>query len=126
MTGEIIEATEVVDRPEQPEAPDGHYYTWLLDRWILIRQLNDAQAIMVGTIYRGLKTGAVTTIDGGMNALGRLGTLFDSLIVEEADRMALEEAMLTGRIALADFAQVFVTVRAPQKTEAPKQPKRGR
>lgn len=113
-----------IDTAEESPVPEGHYYAELLGRKILVKEINSAQAMMLGTIYRSLDR---DSIEDGLAALGRLGTLFEALIVTAKDRDFLEEAILRGQAELSDFAGIF---RASKKdmtpTTGPKKPRRGR
>jgi len=118
--------TEDVTGTELPEAPPGHYYAELKGRSILVKEINDAQSMMLGTIYRNLKN--VAEYGAALDALGRIGTLFEALIVTAEDRYFLEEAILRGELEIADFASVFVTLKKKEAAApaAPKRPRRGR
>lgn len=121
MTDDVVSA----EGSDVPEAPSGHYYASLLGRKILVKEINAAQSMMLGTIYRNLGRNG---IEDGLSALGRLGTLFEALIALPHDRDFLEEAILRGKVELADFAGIFKAAEKDMVEEpvAPKKPRRGR
>lgn len=118
------DVTGVVEADET-SAPEGHYYAELLGRRILVKEINAAQSMMLGTIYRNLGRGG---IEDGLATLGRLGTLFEALIALAPDRDFLEDAILRGEVELIDFAGIFKAAERDmtEPDPVPQKPRRGR
>lgn len=116
---------DVTGAENEEQLPEGQYYASLLGRQILVKQINEAQSIVLGTIYRNLSE--IDKMDEALKALGRIGRLFEALIVNKADHDFLEDAILAGELELADFAKIFmpVTVAAPKNGPKAK-PRRAR
>lgn len=116
--------TEDVATTEAEKLPPGHYYTSILGRMIEVREINPAQAMILGKIYRNVDN--LTEMGETLNFYGRVGTIFDSLIVKPEDLEFLEDAILSGKLGVADFAQVFITHVSSAPTTGPQKPRRGR
>lgn len=120
----MTEDVTTADAPKLPPAPPGHYYTSIMGRAILVKEINTAQSMILGKIYRQMNK----DVDAAANLAyyGQVGAMLDSLIVKPEDRQFLEDGMVEGKIDMADFALVFIaqTERAPDT--GPKKPRRGR
>lgn len=121
---EVAETASTID-DVAPQAPSGHYYAKMKQRWVLVRDINPAQAMLLGGMVRSSKNAG---FEANFDTLGKLMKLFQVLIADAGDREWLEEGILTGEVDVADFAQIWLG--NPEAVEvkpvAPKKPRRGR
>lgn len=116
---------DVTGTEAEEQLPEGQYYASLLGRKILVKQINEAQSIVLGTIYRNLSE--IHEMGEALKALGRIGRLFEALIVKAEDHEFLEDKILAGELELADFAAIFLpTTQEKAPTTGPKKPRRAR
>lgn len=116
--------TEAVDIIEEPTAPAGHYYAEIKGRRILIKDINEAQSMVLGGFLRQI--GSTVDFDLIMGIFGKLMLLLDNLIVDKADMAWLEERILVGEVSVEDFAAVFHSHTTEPKPVAAKKPRRGK
>lgn len=105
MTDEDVTSTE--------KAPDGHYFATLKDRQILVREMNPAQHMVLGGLFR--QTYTVTSAKEMLPLFGKIMRLVESLIPRKEDMEWLEAGILDGEIDVPDFALIFL----PASGEAP-------
>lgn len=116
--------TDTENTQTQPTTPEDCYWTKIAGRDILVRNINPGQSMILAKMARSVngETDWAFMID----ALGKIGRLFDALIVNDEDRQWLEDGILEGRVQVDDFAQIWVgTITAAEKPTKMK-PKRGR
>lgn len=105
-------------------APPGHYYTTVKDRRILIKDINEAQSMVLGGYMRQIN-GKVDW-DKVMGIFGKLMLLLENLIVDPKDMEWLEEQIMLDNIGVADFAAVFHSHRTESVPVPVKKPRRGK
>lgn len=115
MTDEAATGTE--------KAPKGHYFATLKGREILVREMDPAQHMVLGGLFRQLD---MLTADQALPLFGKVMRLVESLIPRKEDMEWLEAGILDSEIIVADFAMIFlpVTEEAPIKKKAT--PRRGK
>lgn len=118
---ETVEA--VIDEAEKKPAT-GYYYAEIKGRRVLIKDINEAQSMVLGGFLRQI--GGTVDFDQVMAIFGKLMLLLDNLIVDKADMAWLEERILVGEIAIEDFAAVFHSHTTETKPVAAKKPRRGK
>jgi len=123
-TVETAETVEVVEPTVEPVAPAGHYYATIKSRHVLIKDINEAQSMVLGGYLRQIN--GVVDYDLVMGIFGKLMLLLDNLVVDPADMAWMEEQILLGEIGIADFAAVFHSHTAETKPVAAKKPRRGK
>ena len=111
--------------PIEEDAPAGHYYVTIKGRRILIKDINEAQSLMLGGYLKQIN--GEVNFDLVMDIFGKLFILMDNLVVNKDDMKWLEEKILTTEILIGDFATIFHS-HAPvvPKVAAPKKPRRGK
>lgn len=127
-TVEPAETVNVVNGPKPiadlPTPAAGYYYATIKDRHILIKDINEAQSMVLGGYLRQI-TGAVN-FELIMGIFGKLMLLLDNLVVNKEDMAWLEERILMDEIGVADFAAVFHSHTTEPKPVAAKKPRRGK
>ena len=125
-TVETAETVNVVDGPEPVEvpAPPGHYYATVKGRRILIKDINEAQSMVLGGFLRQINN--PVDFEQIMGIFGKLMLLLDNLVVDRNDMAWLEERILVGEIAVADFAAVFHSHTVKTEPAPAKKPRRGK
>lgn len=112
--------SQVTENSSEEQAPDGHYWTMIKDRRILVADLSPGQAMVLGGLWRKSKN---ADFDGNVDIFGKLMTLFETLVVRQEDREWLEEGILRGEIQVQDFANVFLGEARPVASDKPAKPK---
>lgn len=107
----------------EPVIPDNHYMTFIHGRGILVKNINEAQSMVLGGILRSIEKGA--SDDTIFSMFGKLMRLLESLIVRDDDREWLEDEILAGNVLLSDFAAIFSRVASTGEPKKAK-PRRAR
>ena len=123
-TVETAETVKVVEEVTEPVAPPGHYYSLIKGRRILIKDINEAQSMILGGYLRQIN--GVVNFDLVMEIFGKLCKLLDNLVATREDMAWLEDQILEGNIEIADFAAVFHSHTRETKPVAAKKPRRGK
>lgn len=119
--------TDIVDAAvpgEEPKAPAGHYYVTMKDRRVLVKEINIAQNMVLGGIFR--KNGETQTIEQNLDTLGKLMRLVEALIPNQEDIDWMESGILDGKLDVPDFAVIFMPVTDGGAPAKKRQPRRGR
>lgn len=98
----------------RPEAPTGYYYATIKGKDILVKNINEAQSMVLGGMLRDINQGP--SGQQIMAIFGKLMALLNALITLDEQREWLEDQILIGNIEIGDFATVF---KAQGKTDTP-------
>lgn len=109
----------------EPAAPAGHYYVTMKDRRILVKNINTAQSMLLGGLFRQI--GNPRGPEDSLLLLGKLMRMVESLLPDAADLAWLENGILDGVLDVADFAIMFLP-QSPENEGKPqrKAPRRGK
>lgn len=116
MTDEAVTSAE--------KAPDGHYFATLKGREILVREMNPAQHMVLGGLFR--QTNAATSSREMLPLFGKIMRLVESLIPRKEDIDWLEAGILDGEIDVPDFALIFLPVSGGTTAKKKVTPRRAR
>lgn len=109
---------------DEPKAPAGHYYATMKDRRILVKNINTAQSMLLGGMFRQLNDNR--TVDDYLGLFGKLMRLVESLVAVPEDLVWLENGILAGELDVQDFAAIFLP-HGEEEAPAKKRPvRRGR
>lgn len=109
---------------DEPQAPAGHYYAMMKDRRILVKNINTAQSMLLGGMFRQLNDNR--TIGDYLGLFGKLMRLVESLVAVPEDLVWLENGILAGELDVQDFAAIFLP-HGEEEAPAKKRPvRRGR
>lgn len=109
---------------EEPKAPAGHYYVTMKDRRILVKNINTAQSMLLGGMFRQLDD--PRSVEESLLLMGKLMRMIESLLPDAADLAWLENGILDGVLDVSDFAVVFLPQSVEEPKPKPKRPTRGR
>lgn len=107
----------------EPKAPAGHYYATMKDRRILVRNINTAQSMLLGGMFRQLND--PKSVEDYMGMFGKLMRLVESLLPDAADLTWLENGILAGELDVPDFAMIFLPVAEETVPAKKRTPRRG-
>lgn len=116
MTDEAVTSAE--------KAPDGHYFTTLKGREILVRVMNPAQHMVLGGLFRQLE--GMATADQALPLFGKIMRLVESLIPRKDDLEWLEAGILDAEIDVPDFALIFLPATTEPGPAKKVKPRRGK
>lgn len=93
-------------------------------RLVMIREINDAQRMILSSMLRQLKSNPGQ--DAVVSIFAKLFNLINHLIISDEDRQWLEDEILAGNLDIDDFAVIFQPASTPVEPAAAKKPRRGR
>lgn len=97
MSEEAVVDAVVVPDGVKPQAPEGHQAIMLGGRWLIAKQMQAGQLMVLSMMIRSLPwEGREYSVQ-----LGRLGDLFESLMTPE-DYIWVERGILAERITIAE------------------------
>ena len=123
MTEATVNVEIGEERLEVP-APAGHYYATVKERRLLIKDINEAQNMLLGGYLRQIN--GPVNYEIIMDIFGKLFLLMDNLVVDKDDMKWLEDQILVGNIMIADFAAIFHAHTTETKPVPAKKPRRGK
>lgn len=120
----MTDATAAADTTTPETAPPGHYYVIIKDHKMLVKEINEAQSMVLGGYLRQMR--GTVDFDKITDIFGKLMQLIENLIPSKEDMDWLESEILDGRIEVADFAEIFHSHTTTTKPVAAKKPRRGK